>query len=61
MTMQQDRAKLIQVKLALAAKYENLAKVVKSKPRQKTWLHQAEKFRRQAQDLLAGKAVTTAP
>lgn len=51
MTLQQDRAKLVQVKLALAAKYENLAKVVKSKPRQKTWLHQAEKFRRQAKDL----------
>ena len=51
MTLLQDRAKLVQVKLTLAAKYENLAKVVHSKPRRKTWLHQAEKFRRQAQDL----------
>ena len=51
MTLLQDRAKLIEVKLALAAKYDNLAKVVKSKPRRKTWLHHAEKFRRQAKDL----------
>ncbi len=51
MTLQQDRANLRDVKLALAKKYEHLAKVVKSKPRQKKWLHQAEKFRRQAEDL----------
>jgi hypothetical protein len=44
-------AKLAQVKLALAAKYDRLAKVVKSVPRRKTYLYQAARFRRQAADL----------
>ena len=51
MTKAQDKAKLVQVKLQLAAKYERLAKVAKSKPKQKTYLHQADKHRHQAADL----------
>jgi hypothetical protein len=50
-TQQQDRAKLAEVKTALAKKYLNLAQTVKSKPRQKKLLNQAEKHRRQAADL----------
>ena len=44
-------AKLVQVKLALAAKCDRLAKVTKSTPRRKTYLHHAARFRRQAADL----------
>lgn len=51
MTMKQDRAKLADVKLALAAKYTNLAQTINSKPRKKTYLRLVEKFKRQAQDL----------
>lgn len=40
---------LARVKKALAEKYENLARVVPSKPRQKSWLRLAAKFRRQAE------------
>jgi uncharacterized protein YfaQ (DUF2300 family) len=47
----QSCAKLAQVKLALAEKYEHLAAVVKSKPRRKVWLRMADKHRRQAADL----------
>jgi hypothetical protein len=43
--------KLVQVKLALARKCENLAKSVHSKPRRASMLRQAAKFRRQAADL----------
>ncbi len=49
-------AKLVAVKLALAEKYEHLAKVVRSKPRRAVWLRMADKHRRQAADLQrAGK------
>jgi hypothetical protein len=44
-------AKLVEVKLALAKKYEHLASVVRSKPRRAVWLRVAEKHRRQAADL----------
>jgi hypothetical protein len=51
MTLKQDRAKLAEVKRTLAKKYENLATTVHSIPRRKKYCHQAEKFRRQADDL----------
>lgn len=51
MSKARDKANLAQVKLQLAAKYEHLAKVSKSKPKQKTMLQQADKHRRQAADL----------
>ena len=51
MTVKQDRAKLAEVKLALAAKYTNLANIIGSKPRQASYLRHAERFRRQANDL----------
>ena len=47
----QSSAKLAQVKLALAEKYEHLASIAKSKPRRKVWLRVAQKHRRQAADL----------
>jgi hypothetical protein len=47
----QDKAKLAQVKLMLAAKCERLMKTAKSKPKKKTLTHQADKHRRQAADL----------
>ena len=43
--------KLIQTKLNLAAKYNSLAKVAKSKPKRTKFLYQAERYRRQAQEL----------
>jgi hypothetical protein len=43
--------KLAEVKLALAAKCDRLAKVTPSVPRRKTLAYQAAKFRRQAADL----------
>jgi hypothetical protein len=46
-----ENAKLVQVKLALAEKYDHLAKVVKSRPHQKRLRRHAERFRRQAADL----------
>ncbi len=57
MTVVQDRAKLAQVKTALAEKYTHLAQVVKSQPRRAKWLRLAARFRRQAEDLqrAAGK------
>ncbi len=51
MTLKNDRAKLAQVKLALAEKYSHLAQVVQSKPRSKTYARVAERFRRQSDDL----------
>jgi hypothetical protein len=44
-------AKLAEVKLALARKYENLAKLSHSKPKRKTLLLHVDRFRRQARDL----------
>jgi hypothetical protein len=40
-----------EVKLALARKYENLANLTGSIPKQKTFKHHAAKFRREAADL----------
>ncbi|HVA51628.1 MAG TPA: hypothetical protein VNH11_35130 [Pirellulales bacterium] len=42
---------LVEVKLALAEKYESLAKQSGSKPRQKRYLHRAERYRGQAATL----------
>jgi hypothetical protein len=44
-------AKLAQVKLDLARKYERLAKAAKSMPKRKTLLNHAARFRRQVADL----------
>jgi hypothetical protein len=43
--------KLAQTKLALARKYEILAKVSGSKPRRARMARHAERYRRQAEDL----------
>ncbi len=43
--------KLARTKLALAEKCDRLIKVCKSKPKQKTLKNQAERFRRQAEQL----------
>lgn len=43
--------KLAQTKLALAQKCDRLIKACKSKPRQQNLKHQANKFRRQAEQL----------
>jgi hypothetical protein len=48
---QVKNAKLAEVKLALARKYENLAKLSPSKPKRKTLLLHVARFRRQARDL----------
>ena len=50
-TTQAGKTKLAETKLALARKYERLAKVAKSLPKQKTYAHRAEKYRRQAEML----------
>jgi hypothetical protein len=44
---------LVDVKLALAAKYESLARQSGSKPRQKRYLLRAERYRGQAATLQA--------
>ena len=46
-----SNAKLVDVKLALAAKCDRLMKTTTSVPRRKTLTQQAAKFRRQAADL----------
>jgi hypothetical protein len=46
-----DAANLSQTKLALAQKCDRQIKATKSKPRQETLKRQAEKFRRQAEQL----------
>jgi len=51
MTAEGKHAKLMQTKLALARKYENLARAVSSKPRKERLMHQAARYRRQAEDL----------
>jgi hypothetical protein len=51
MSQENKNAKLIQTKLALAQKHENLAHVTKSKPKRKRLLHHAQDFRRQAEQL----------
>ena len=42
---------LIQTKLNLAAKYQRLAKIAKSKPKRVKFNYQSERYRRQAQEL----------
>jgi hypothetical protein len=51
MSTEGKHAKLVEIKLALAKKYGNLAAAVSSKPRKKRLLHQAARYRRQAADL----------
>ena len=51
MTKKADIAKLAQTKLALAEKCDRLIKVCKSRPKQQTLKNQAERFRRQAEQL----------
>ena len=51
MSAAEVNAKLAQVKLALARKCDNLARLAGSKPRRKTLLNHAAKFRREAADL----------
>jgi hypothetical protein len=46
-----QKTTLMQTKLNLAAKYGRLAKVAKSKPKRTKFNYQAEKYRRQAQEL----------
>jgi hypothetical protein len=48
MTKEKTLANLAEVKRALAKKYENLARVTKSKPRKKTLMNHADRFLRQA-------------
>jgi hypothetical protein len=50
-TKKADIANLAKVKTALADKVERLIKVTKSRPRQESLKHQAERFRRQAEQL----------
>ncbi len=45
------QAKLAQTKLALAKKYENLARLSGSKPRRQRLLNRAEGYRRQAEQI----------
>ena len=51
MSKKKDAENLAQTKVALAQKCDRLIKVTKSKPRQETLKRQAEKFRRQAEQL----------
>ena len=51
MTKDKEKAKLAEVKLALARKCDRQMKTITSVPRRKTLVYQAAKFRRQAADL----------
>ncbi|HEX7376300.1 MAG TPA: hypothetical protein VF278_04275 [Pirellulales bacterium] len=51
--MAKEARTLIDVKLALAAKYESLAKQSGSKPRQQSWHLRAKRYRDQAATLQA--------
>ena len=48
MTKVSDRKNLVAVKVALADKYQSLAKCAKSKGKQQEYLHNADKYRAQA-------------
>jgi len=48
MTKEAKRSNLAQVKLALAKKYENLARLTRSKPRKKSLLNRMEQYVREA-------------
>jgi hypothetical protein len=43
--------KLVEIKVALAKKYERMAKVAGSKGKKQTFIHKAETYRRQAERL----------
>lgn len=47
----EQKANLVQTKLNLAAKYQRLAKIAKSKPKRITFSHQSERYLRQAHEL----------
>ncbi len=51
MVVEREIAKLAQTKLALAKKYDRLAKIAKSKPKKRKFAYRTEKFRRQAEQL----------
>ena len=51
MTMIVDRKNLATVKLALADKYETLARSAKSQVKQSTFSHKAKKYRKQATEM----------
>lgn len=51
MKNKETNAHLVEVKLALARKYDNLAKLAGSIPKQKTFKHHAARFRREAAKL----------
>lgn len=48
------RERLIQTKLRLSAKYENLAKTTGSKPKRVRFTNKSKRFRRQAEQLQRG-------
>jgi hypothetical protein len=52
MPTEQERARLAQVKLALAEKYARLARVSGSRPRRSVLSRRSEGYRRQAAQLL---------
>jgi len=43
--------KVVETKLALAQKYDRLAKVASSKVKKRTYLHKARTYRRQVEEL----------
>jgi hypothetical protein len=47
-TKKSETKKIVEVKTALADKYERLARIRSSKPGKKTLLHHANRFRSQA-------------
>lgn len=51
MSQVNTKLKLLQTKLALVAKYENLAQIAGSQPKRKKFLHAAERYRGQAKQL----------
>jgi fructose-1,6-bisphosphatase/sedoheptulose 1,7-bisphosphatase-like protein len=51
MSKQSKTENLVKVKTTLAEKYEHLAKIVKSRPRRKSYITRAEHHRRQARML----------
>jgi hypothetical protein len=56
MTTNRERENLVRVKTALAAKYESLARISNSRPKQAKWQRLASKYRRQAARLGTGGA-----
>jgi hypothetical protein len=52
MKKKDDSERLAKTKLALAEKYENLAVLARSKPKKQKFKHKAERYRRQADEVL---------